>query len=55
MREPIRPYYCYTLQVWLADERVLRCGHLDAYSGRIERPFRAKPNTRTGQGEHPGA
>ena len=27
----------------------------NAYSGRIEHPFRAKPNTRTGQGEHPGA
>ena len=26
-----------------------------AYSGRIEHPFRAKPNTQTGQGEHPGA
>jgi hypothetical protein len=26
-----------------------------AYSGRVERLFRAKPNTQTGQGEHPGA
>ena len=26
-----------------------------AYSGRIEHRFRAKPNTQTGQGEHPGA